>query len=187
MQDKKEYSHKWALWVLILSIIVVALIIILLFQGKTTTTGNGPDKIVTEALVCKSKIVPYSRLSVERDTEKELLIKMIFRDDILSTISLTYTLWYGDPKAVIANEARLHADMNINLGKAGYTESDFNKKFSRLDDRLIMSLYADGYDIVAESAPYFMIRLNDEHIMNLKTIDDYMKNYQEQGLECEKS
>ena len=167
-----------------LLIVVIVAVILWLLRGKTTTSGQFPENVKTESLTCVStKLVP-EKLNGATSSDREVKISAIFRGaDDLKSISLVYTLNYASPDEAYGYEAKSHAEFNKALAASGYSVSKFSNKFSRYDNKLIISLSANNNEIDQISASYFMLNIGEKGEL-AKTITDYMQNYEMQGFAC---
>ena len=186
-KPKEKKNHKvLKLISLLLFLLAIIIIILWLLRGKTTTTGQYPENVKNESLVCTSTELTPPKLSYLDSDDKEVKISAIFRGtDELKTLSLAYTLKYDSDDSAYAAEAKGHAKFNKSLYASGYTIDKFDNKFARYNGTLSISLHASKNEINEISAPYFMITVNDDKKVTLETITDYKQNYEAQGFKCE--
>ena len=183
-QNDKIRTKKVVMCVVGFLLIIAAVVLILIFllRGNTTTTSEKIDGTTTTALNCISGYVRYPIFTYDNANRRELNIKMVFSGDDLRTAALDYSLFYDDAEVIKASEAHNHAAMNISYSENGFRPDEFNTKYTMLDDRLRMNLYANGKEINEVSAKYFLI---DAESGMPKTLSEYRKNYAERGLKCE--
>ena len=184
-QEKKNHRFlKLGGFLLILTIAII--IIIWLLHGKTTTTGQYPENVRNESLSCTNNAKKYDPAGpIDSDT-KSLKINAIFRgSEALKEISLIYTLEYASEKEAYEHEAISHAHFNKSLGASSYPISKFSNKYARYDNKLIISLTANLNEIDSISAPYFLISLDEDREVVVKSIDEYQSMYEAQGFICE--
>ena len=95
-------------------------------------------------------------------------INIIFNDKkAVKSISLIYTAIFPTEKDAYATEAVSHAFFNKSLEASGYSASKFSNKYARYDNKLILSLTANGNEIDSFSAPFFMIKTKVFTLKNL--------------------
>lgn len=165
---------------IILAVIIIVLFILLL-NGKTTTTGNYPDNVSDESLTCTANNIKYPFFTYDNATKKEAEINILFSRDKLKSIALTYSLYYDNQQSITGSEAHNHAAMNISFGKNGMGADALNANYAKLENRMRMSLYANGNEISNISLQYFFITTNSipENVAAFKNI------YQGIGFKCE--
>ncbi|MBR3595096.1 hypothetical protein IKL45_02575 [Candidatus Saccharibacteria bacterium] len=181
-KEKSEKSHKvikMASFLLFLVIIVI--IIIWLLHGKTTTTGRYPENIHNDSLECVSNNIKYEKTSSIESSDSELKITTVFRDNgTLGSISLLYTLTYQSSVDAYSAEARAHAEFNKGLAASGFSSEKFANKFTLLDNKLLISLYATSKEINEYTYNYFLIDSSND----FKTLEDIKEHYKKQGFVC---
>lgn len=187
----QQNDHKIIRWVvsIVLLILLGAVIyfIISMLNGKTTTTGQNPDDIEGQSLVCEKNNINYPIFTYYNTDKKELKITANFYDDKINAISLAYTMYYSDAQLITGSEAHNHAAMNISFGKNSLGPDSFNAHYSKMEDAMIMRLYATSNELNSVSAKYFLIRLKEDQISLPNTPAEYQENYKAQGLTCKLS
>ena len=185
MKEKKDNKKYFELAGFLLLLLAVVIVIILLLRGKTITTGKYPEDVRNESFTCVAENLDYPVFG-KINTKKSLKITSVFEgEDALQSLSLVYTLYYGSRQEVTASEAHNHAVLNKALGAAGFSASKFNYKFALFDDHLTLQLFASSSDIDEMAAKFLMIATNDEGKIDVKTLKEYVKNYESQGFTCE--
>ena len=170
--------------VIILAIIICTIILILLMHGETKTAGENPSNVTSESLVCKSSSVDYPIFTYDHAKSKELKITANFYNDKVNALSLAYTLYYDNAEQIEASEAVNHADMNFSFANNGFDADYLNAHYSKMDDAMVMNLYATGKEITTTTAKYFVIKMEDQTSVP-NTLAEYRKNYRAQGFNCE--
>lgn len=186
-KSKEKKNHKiLKLGGFLLALAIIIIVIIWLLHGKTTTTGQYPENVRNESLSCIDTAKKYDPAGpIDSDT-KSLKINAIFRgSETLKEISLVYTLEYASEKEAYEHEAISHAHFNKSLGASSYPISKFSNKYARYDNKLIISLTANLNEIDSVSAPYFLISLDEDREVAVKSIDEYQSMYEAQGFICE--
>ena len=172
---------------IILTIAVLAAcvaIVIMLTRGETKTSGNNPANVTGQSLVCESDSIRYPITEYDNSQTKDFKIIANFYDDELSSISLTYALYYNNTEQINASEAFNHADMNISFSKDGLSADAFNAHYSKMEDSMKMTLYATKNDLTVVAAKYFMINAHNKEDLPDKP-SEFQKNYETRGLICE--
>lgn len=166
-----------------LIIIAIILVIMFLMKGSSIVVDNGISNMKSTALVCTSTIAKYPFFTYDDADSREMNVKVLFSGDEPKSISLDYTLFYGDQSLAAASEAHNHAAMNISYATNGLGPDALNIIYTVLNDRMRTNLFINASDINDASAKYFLI--NSESVRGLpKTLTDYQQNYAGQGLNC---
>ncbi len=182
--EKKEHRFLKLLGFLLFLGLVI-LIIIWLLRGKTVTTGQYPADLTNEFLECSSSEIEYEKIDPSSPKSKDLKITLVFiGSDKLSTGGLRYRLQYETHDEATRAEAVAHALFSTSLARVGYGFTEFENKFTILDDVLEVSLHASASNIDEYSAEYFMI---DATNGLPKTLPEYKENYESQGFKCKTS
>lgn len=176
---EKEYKAL-KLGSFLLFLVILTVVLIWLLRGKITTIGQYPANIRNETLECVSHDLKYKKVSSAYSDNSELKIIIISHGDKgLSSASLLYTLVYPTELDAYSAEARAHAEFNNGLVAAGFSSEKFSNKFTLLDNKLVISIYATSEEINEYTHDYFLIDDTD-----VKTLDDYKAIYDEQGFKC---
>lgn len=166
--------------IIIVCIIAVAIILLIFgMQGKTTITGGYPDPVSNSSLSCKSEGISYPIATYDNSTKKTLDIDAIFRNNLIDSISLKYTLYYENNADIIGSEAHNHAAMNKSFYQNGLNTDEFNLHLQKHEDRMAMSLYAAKADLANNAARKYFILEQDT-----STITDIKSAYEKQGFVC---
>lgn len=172
---------------LLLFLLIIVIVIIWFLRGKTTTSGRYPENIKKEALICESDSLDYSKITSVTSDKKNIKINLIFGNDgALDSISLIYTMYFNDESAVRTAEAKAHAEFNLGLNSIGLPHDEFDNKFARYSDRLIVSLFGNRTDIDEYKSSYFMLNDIRSEADIPKTIDDFLNKYTASGIECKR-
>ena len=184
-EKEKKKNHKFLkLFFFLLFLLIIILIIIWLLNGSKTISGQYPENVKNESLTCISNNIQYEKTSWIDSDNKELKINAIFNgEDSLKTISLIYTLTYASEEDAYFAEAKSHAQINEGFATIGYNTRKFNNKFSRYDNKLIITLTASGAEIDEYSADYFLLP-KEETKARLEKLSDYEKELEAKGLKC---
>ena len=160
-------------------------IILFLLNGNTTTKTSDIKTIKNTSLRCSSNTVKYPFATYDNSLKKELKIDLIFNENILKTIALSYSLYYDNEEAVAISETQNHAAINIKFQNEGLGPDALNAKYTKLNDNFRLNLYHNGEKIDPVSAKYFLIKNDGGNL--LETLSEYKTNYEQQNLICETS
>lgn len=184
LEEKKNHKVFKLIGVLLFLIIFVVIIIWLL-RGRTTTTGQYPANITNESLSCSSSAIEYSKISKRSAKSTELKITMVFSGaEKLVSGSLRYILHYDNHSEAVGSEAVNHANFGTELASRNLEFTEFDNKFTILDNILEVSLRTPASGIDEFSADYFLIDIKDRLP---ETLEEYKKNYESQGFACKTS
>ncbi len=184
----KSRSHRHSsslvqlgIFLLILAIIIIALVFLL--RGKETTTGDFPSPITNEALTCEKSSTAYAKISALNSKSQNITVTMIFNGTTsLNKISLSYTLKFDSDEAAKQAEASAHAQFSEHLSIDKFSFTEFNNKFSPLNNKLSVSIYGDSTDLESSArASYFML---DTKKSTPVTLEDFRNAYKKQGFKC---
>lgn len=167
---------------LIIVLVISVIIFIKMSTGQTTTSIKETKEIKGDSLVCESKNA-YPIFSYDLSNDKKIKIVIGFYDNKIRAISLTYELYYDDTQQIIASEANNHATMNIDFSKNRLGADAYNANYSKLKDRMRMTLYTTVDKFDNKMARYFLINLNDIASTSY-TINEYRNNYEAQNFIC---
>lgn len=186
IEPKEKGNHKVAKLVGILFFLfIVIAIIIWLLRGKTTVNGQYPANITNESLSCSSSSIEYQKVSKRSAKSTELKMTMVFSGtEKLVSGSLRYILRYDNHSEAVNSEAVNHANFGTELASRNLKFTEFDNKFTILDEILEVSLRASASSINEYTADYFLIDTKNELP---KTLEEYKKNYESQGFACETS
>lgn len=182
MKNNKKKSNTWFIIVGILLILIAVIYLILFFlKGETVITGNYEGTEAQEHLICESNDTTYPLFNYDDSNSKSMKINTIFKNDELSSISLTYKLGYNSVEEIRQSEAFNHATLNTISQNEGLGPDAYNATYSKLKDGLQLSLYATSSDIDDKALKYFMLEdLNSKPYNQNEIINTYTK----QGLKC---
>ncbi len=185
-KSKEKKNHKILKLVsFLLFLAIIAVIIIWLLHGNTTTSGQYPENIRNESLVCESNDITYEKVSRVNSDNKELKISMVFvGSDTLSSGSLKYTLKYSSYGEAHDAEAISHAQFNLGLQRLGYDSSKFNNKFSTIDNELVITLNFSAKSEIDDTTRSYLLLNYDSNDKLPSTLPEYRQNYEQQGFAC---
>lgn len=170
---------------ILLFLLALTAIIIWLLRGKTTTNGQYPANITNESLNCSSLSIEYPKISRRSAKSTELKMTMVFSGtEKLVSGSLRYILRYDNHSEAVNSEAVNHANFGTELASRNLKFTEFDNKFTILDNVLEVSLRASASSVNEFSADFFLIDTKNELP---KTLEEYRKNYESQGFTCETS
>ena len=183
-EAKVKKKNKKNTGILIIGTVFVAIIIILLIflmQGKTTTSGNYPENVSSHSMTCVVNNVEYPFFTYDKSDSQSTTINMIFSNNKIKNISLIHVMNYSSEEMITGSEAFNHAAMNKSFGSALGPDA-LGARYSKLDNAMKMSLFADNSEITDISAKYFLIDLDNA---NSRGMDDYKKNYESKKFDCQ--
>lgn len=179
LKDRKIFGTILVIVIIATCITVLAI----LMKGETKTSGQNPTNVEGGMLACRSAEITYPIATYDSSINKDLRITANFYGNKVSAISLKYELFYNNAQQITTSEAHNHAAMNISFGKDGLSADAFNANYSKMENSMKMSLYANTDNIKPISAKYFMIDTNDGEKLP-STIQEYQANYEKQGFAC---
>ena len=188
-KKKKEKPEKkdrrfLKLFFFLLFLVFVILVIIWLLKGSKTVSGQYPENIKNESLSCVSTTAAYERANYMTSDKRELKINAVFYgEEKLSSIGLIYTLEFESNEEAYSAEAINSTKFELALQQIGRSPASFNKKFTRMDSRLVLTLQTDANEIDDLTKDYFLI--SKEQSPN--TLQEYRTNYESQGFACTSS
>lgn len=175
---KKKQNNKVAI-VIVLLVVLLGVGILFLTQGSTTT-GQYPEDVRSESLTCVKDNIDYPFFAYDNATKKTAKIDIVFNQDKMKSIALTYSLYYNDSNSITASEAHNHAAMNKSFAASGLEADALDATYSKLKDRMQMTLYANQNSDIA-NLKYFLID-RDITDYNLNSYKDY---YISLGFNCD--
>lgn len=164
--------------------IIILLLVIFFCSGKTTTTGGDKDVTITNRINCTSNTVIYPFFDHDNSeaNRPETKIDVIFKDSVLSSLSLIYKLHYSSADEITVSEAFNHAAMNISFSNKGLGPDALNATYNKLKDNLQFSIYASGSELEDSALEYFMLNPEDKANYN----DEFIANYYiNMGMNCQ--
>ena len=180
-----EYSKKIIGAIFGIMVIACVVIAIMAMQGETKTTGQKPESVSGETLICSSDSISYPIFVYDGAIRRDLKITESFYDDVLKAISLEYALYYDDAGQIKASEAHNHGAMNKSFGKDGLGADALGAVYAKLSDAMKMNLYVTMNSLNSTTAKYFMINVQGEDRKMPVTPTEFRENYEEQGFICE--
>ena len=171
--------------IFLFSILIIDFIIFWFLRGSTKTTGQYPENVRNESLVCENPNIVYEKVNKINSDNKNLKISMIFLDEkTLSTANLEYKLVFSDYQEAYSAEAISHSQFNLDLQKLGYKSGNFNNKFSILDNELLISLNLSSRTSLDETTQSYFLINNKNNGGFPETLEEYKHNYEDQGFSC---
>lgn len=159
----------------------VFFVLTFLNHESRTTSGGYPEPEKSSFITCTSTGLDYPYYRYDNSLRKETEVNMIFRDEIIDSISLTHILFYNNEQESIGSEAQNHASMGIHFAKDGLGADPFSAHYSIESDRMTMSLYAKATDLSQSASKYFLLN----HSENKLQKTEYKKIYESQGFKCD--
>ena len=186
--DEIRKRKKSNIFVATVTIILLALIVWLIFllKGKTTTSGDFPANIKTRSIVCGKDNAQYAYVGASESSKNTFRVIGVFNESKrLQKINFDYYVHFEDNDSAVAGESYIHHLFAKSLESNGLKYSELNNKFSVLNSKVDISLYATP-DIINEyNAQYLLIKTHSEASDFSLTEDDFEHNYQSQGFICE--
>ena len=186
-QEKPAKDHRARkLVIFLLFLIIIILIILWLLRGRTTISGQYPENVKNESLVCSSNSLIPPKMTYLDSSEKEVKISAIFRGGTeLKSLFLVYSLAFESGDAAYAAEAKSHAKFNESLYTLNYKVDKFDNKFARYENNLSITLNISKSELDEASAPFFMLTPDDHLKITQETLSDFKQIYEAQGFKCE--
>lgn len=179
-------SHRVRNLVFFFSLLVIVVLIILwLLHGKTTTSGQYPENVKNNSLLCSSNSIKYPKITTIDSDNKELKIDAIFNGaETLKNISIVYTLQYTSEQEAYAAEVSSNIEFVNKLASIGFNSSKFSNKFSRYVDKLIISLTMKPDELEETTVDYVMLDTKDAERIKTYGLKDYQEYYESLGFVC---
>ena len=185
-EKKRQVSLKK--FILPLIIIIIIIIIILLLRGKNTVTGTYHEDVHTKTMVCEKEGDAYDKVIDLSPETRKYKVNMIFDEtDKLQSVSFRYIMTFGSAEQ--ADTARHSTSVTFaeSLNKYGYSFNEFSNKLTNIDKDLTIELYAEKDDITRKAASFFKIALPTSSSALPVSMEEYRKNYTDQGFACDPS
>jgi len=180
---KKNRTNLAILISIMLIVATITLIIGFLLRGKTTVTGNFPDPVSSDSIICEGDNIEYPYFKTSTAEKTTTRITSTFTDGKLSSVSMVYSLFDDNSSTINNSESANHARINLATQADGLGSDIFNLHFSKLADRLEARFYAEAKDINNVSSKYLMLEpLSDNNAVYSKNF--VQKNYEAKGLKC---
>lgn len=163
---------------------VLVVAIVYIFGGKVKIDNKSyANNEVDTFFVCESSM-RYPIFSDTNSLSDNIVVNLFFKGSYINVIGLIYTQVYDSASDAGKAEAALQAEYNIKAAEAGFMNNDvLNRKFTKYNNQLSMSLYAEEKEITDKAAPFLLINNSHETIEDM-TKEDYLDNYAEQGFVC---
>ncbi len=185
-KSKKNYRYV-VLALLLIFVTTLILIIFWLTRGKTTTTGRFPDNIKNESLECNISNLSYEKIGKVPTSNTDTKITIVFYGtEKFNSINLRHTIHLASPEVAGETEAVAHVQFAENLGYSGLNYLEFDNKFTRIDNNLMLSLYNTKPFTKDTMYEYFLIDKNNNG-QYPTSLEEYRKNYESQGFTCQSS
>lgn len=176
------------LWSIIAGILLITTSMVLLVwfmaRGETAIDNGTAEVYRSKTLTCKIDNYRYPFFTHDESIEKSLEVDFIFGEKDIQAVALKYILKYKNADDVRQSEAKNHAAMNISFSNDKINTDALSTSYSKQNDKLITTLYADNSNLDKKTKKYFLI--NDESDAKMP-IDFYEKNYTTKGFKCEKT
>lgn len=171
----------------ILFLIILIFVILWLLRGKTTITGQYPANIKNESLECTISGRVYEKINKIQPASSEIKITMIFYgEDKFNSASLKYDATFTSDYEAKKAEPIAHAQFSKELASVGLSFGEFNNKFSVIDDKLVLALFATNSDDEDAGLKEFFLIKEDGNPSPTK-LTEYKTNYESQGFSCKTS
>lgn len=152
-------------------------------SGGTTTRGSYPNNQKNISLHCTARDLTYPFFRYDNANSKSTVINAVFKDANLDSISIVHTLYYSDKKEVEGSEAQNHAAMGIKFAEDGLGSDPFSAHYSKQDDAMSMTLFAQSDELTAKARKYFLIEDNASTNLSVSALTSI---YQKQNFTCTK-
>lgn len=165
-----------------LCVLAIISLFVFLMRGNTTISGNYPENVKDNSIICNSDNFDYPFFRYDNSLEKNAKISILFNDDSFKSISLVYTLFYNNEIGAKTSETQNHAAMNINFGESGLGGDSFSAHYNINGNKMTMNIYATSSDLQAmHGNKYFLI----DNLPLESSIEQYKKHLEKQGFACE--
>jgi len=137
-------------------------------------------------MVCEKEGEVYDKVASLNPDNRKIRVQMIFDNtESLQSIALRYTMTFSSDEQ--ADTARHSTSVTLaeSLNKYGYSFSEFSNKLTRIDSTLTVELIAEKDDITRKAASFFKIALPTSSSALPISMEEYRKNYTDQGFNCE--
>lgn len=178
---RKNYSWLWALVGIIFVVVIIVLVIIFLLRGEVSVSKPETDTYAASAIACDGEGIAYPFFAYDSSTSKDIKVNMVFRDDELETISLTYKIYYDSENVIDQSATDNSIAMKRHFNQDGLGMDALGMKFSRLTDATQMTLYTGAGVLNGIAKKYFLI---DDDMANYDKNSLY-ELYVKKGLKCE--
>ena len=178
---KKQYKRAMVTILFMGFIVALAVFLFFALEGSSEISGEYPEPQHSTALICESDKLSYPFFDYDGSNAKNTKITAIFDQDEINSISLTHTLYYDDRKAVLSSEALNHAAYNHGLSDYGFNADSFSAVFSKIENRLQLSIYVSKDEMEANTLRFFF--LNGAFPTN---IEETKSEYEELGFSCKR-
>lgn len=170
----------------IISIILTISVIVILMRGETKIENKQSAIVQGESLTCESAAINYPFFRYDNSNSKNLKVVANFYDDMLSAMSLEYTLHYNDRNYVDISEAQNHAEMNHKFGENSLDADAYHTVYSKTDNSLIMRMYITSSEMNPTAARFFMLTTPEQYSI-ARTLSEFQTTYEAQGFKCQNS
>ena len=184
-KDKNKKNSRTTSIIIMVTILAAVIIVLLIFlmQGSTTTTGNYPENLSDKSLSCEAEGKDYPFYTYDNAIKKITKVDVLFSQDKMKSIALTYNLYYNDVTSITTSEAHNHAAMNKSFAADGLKVADaYNAKYARMEDRMQLNLYTTASDFDNIAKKYFLIDKDTEIPTDMAGFENV---YKKAGMKCE--
>ena len=178
-------SKTW-LKILIAVLVVCALAFVIwrLAQPKTTVTSDIEDSTIVTSMTCTAGDVENPVYRAQDAQNINYSINLLFKDGVLSQLSLQYTAQYDSEAAAETQLPYLLADYNLELQDRNLSSEYFDgKSVGRIGDKLQISFTADEETINTQVADYLMMDADANGELP-QTEDEVRANYVNRSFVC---
>ena len=183
--QKGEHNTKTLLstFGIILFLIAFVLLVLFFMKGQTTTKGEFPEDVVSEAIACSSKSIQFPYFTYDNSIGKEMKVNVIFENNNISSISLIYDLKYDNESKSLESYNINHSALNTYFGQNSLESDALGAVFANLGSEMKLSLYASGDELNVNTAKFFMV---PEGVNLGAGIEILMGQYEKSGFTCRK-
>ena len=174
----------------ILAFTFAALVLIIRgMTGKTSLYVDTTKNVRKAVVVCENSDIKYNLPSSgAKPSSEKISVNMIFDDNEIETMGLTYTAVYGSASDAASAKNVMAPNFGAALSEAGVSkETDLDYKFTVDGANVIMNLYASKAELNSKTAKFLMIDNESDGQIALKKKAGYVSNYENQGFSCKEN
>ena len=160
-------------------------IISMLFYGKTTTNSSPSTAVSYSALICeKTTQDPSEVLTTSAPQSLTETISVVYRNDILDSLTFAYAGVYANASTASAAENELHSTYYRFIGPLDISISEYNNTYNVIDNTTTMTLKVPASNIKPDILPLFF--LGDSTNISSMSREDFDAVYRTKGFTCKK-
>lgn len=180
-KPKKKSLDIWIIGAVIILFLVFVIVFFILSQDNVKTTGDWPERETVDAISCEKENSAYPFFEYDNSTKKVLKVNATFKNNTLEAISLQYILYYETLQQITDSENLNHVAMSKSFDENGLEFDALGSQYSKAQDLLQFSLYAEANKINSGSSKYFLLNLSNK---DPYTRENIRQNYRNQGFSC---